>query len=286
MSSDFHTHTCLSPDTGMPVETVLEMAWKRGLSAVAITDHVETYETRFGFHSPCCRSYRTYKKAVQEASASCEAVLRGKLKVLLGVEIGYKIEDDGVIRRFLAAHEFDVVLGSVHESPPVDWWKPEAAELLTQHPEMGVQALEWYFANLESAASTGLFDIIAHVDVYERYFPGMWPDPFTHPTIAPLAAKAVQAIAKHSRMEINLDMLNKRGDFAWSTLRFLEMYREMGGKPPVVGSDAHRPSSVGLNIEEGEKLARKAGFPGVAPWEEVVSVKRTLISTRPSGREN
>lgn len=271
MSSDFHTHTCLSPDSKAPVREVLEMARKRGLSAVAIADHAEIDGESFGFVSPHCRSYETYRREVREAAS--DDALKGKLKVLLGVEVGYRIEYDTPVRAFLEAHDFDLVIGGVHDSPPVDWWDPGAGDLLRRHPEMGVQALVWYFKQVEGAASSGLFDVIAHIDVYERYLPGMWPDPFTHPKLAPLVRKAVWAIAKHSRMEINLEMVNKRGHFAWSALRFLEMYREMGGKPPVVGSDAHRPEWVGLNIKEGERLALRAGFPSVAPWEEVVSRK-------------
>ncbi|MGI6666776.1 MAG: histidinol-phosphatase HisJ family protein [Bacillota bacterium] len=270
MSSDFHTHTHCSPDSSTPVAKVLEVALQRGLHAIAITDHAEIDPTGFGFVSPHCRSYEAYRQAVLEAAAAYE----GRLKILLGVEVGYRMEYDALVRRFLGAHEFDVVIGSIHDSPPVDWWDPRSGELLKRDPEKGVQALVWYFTELLGAARSGMFDIIAHVDVYERYLPGMWPDPFSHPTVAPLARKAVQAIAEHSRMEINLAMLNRDGHFAWSSLRFLEMYREMGGRPPVVGSDAHRPSWVGLNIKEGEELARKAGFRGTAPWEEVVSGKR------------
>jgi histidinol-phosphatase (PHP family) len=266
LSTDFHTHTFCSPDSSTPVTEVLEMACKRGLHGIAITDHAEMGPSEFGFLSPYCRSYEEYKRAVGSVAECYE----DRLRVFLGVEVGYRIEYDAMVREFLGKHEFDVVIGSIHDSPPVDWWDPHAGELLRQDPESGVGALQWYFTQLEAAARTGLFDIIAHIDVYERYVPGMWPDPFSHPRIAPLARRAVEAIAKHSRMEINLAMLNRDGNFAWSALRFLEMYREMGGKPPVTGSDAHRPAWVGLNLKAGEELARKAGFAGVASWEEVV----------------
>ncbi|HHY76830.1 MAG TPA: histidinol-phosphatase HisJ family protein [Firmicutes bacterium] len=272
MNSDFHTHTILSPDSRTPVEEVLKAALDRGLEAVAVTDHAERNPAGFGFFSPYCQSYETYRAAVEHAVARCE--IKGKLTVLLGVEIGYTIEEDALARAFLSGCEFDVILGSVHDSYPIDMFRPESGEMLKRDPDLGVETLVRYFTQLEGAASSGLFDVIGHVDLYERYFPGLWPDPFQHPKIAPLARKAVQAIAQKARMEINLDMVNKRGHFSWSALRFLEMYREMGGKPPVAGSDAHRPEYVGLHIAEAERLARQAGFAGLASWEDVVASRR------------
>ncbi|HHY45172.1 MAG TPA: histidinol-phosphatase HisJ family protein [Firmicutes bacterium] len=272
MNSDFHTHTMLSPDSSMTVQQVAEIALSRGLKAVAITDHAEMADGIFGFQSPHCRSYETYRSTVERAASSDH--LKGKIHVLLGVEVGYTTGDHALASEFLDSYDFDVVLGSVHNSPPVDWWNPEGGELLRTSPEVGVEALVWYFTQLEAAASSGLFDIIGHIDVYERYHPGLWPNPFTHSKIAPLAKKAVRALAVNCRMEINLDMMNKRGHFAWSAGKFLELYREMGGKPPVAGSDSHRPEYVGLHIRKAEELARKAGFPGLAPWEEVVAKRK------------
>lgn len=141
---------------------------------------------------------------------------------------------------------------------------------MRKDPELGVRALRWYFTQVESAASSRLFDIIAHIDIYERYLHGMWPDVFSEPSLVPAVEKAVAAIAEHSRMEINLCMFNQHGKFARSALPFLKMYREMGGRPPAIGSDAHRLSQVGLSIEAGEALAREAGFNQVANWSDVI----------------
>ena len=267
MSSDFHTHTRCSPDSSTAADRVIEAAVKRGLTALAITDHAEIDPAGFGFVSPSCRTYSKYREIVSSAAASFE----GKIKTLMGVEVGYRTEFEEEIREFLGRHEFDIVIGSVHDSPPVDWWDPEARIVLAKRPELGTQALIWYFTELERAASSGMFDVIAHIDIYERYMPGLWPNVLEEPSIAPLAEKAVAAIAKHSRMEINMAMYNRKGEFAWSALPFLRMYKEMGGKEPTVGSDAHTPDWVGLNVEVGESLARKAGFSKVATWEDIMS---------------
>lgn len=271
LKSDFHTHTCCSPDSASPVDQVIGAAVSRGLDAVAITDHVETDSGKVAFASPSCRTYREYQEAISHARLKFD----GRITTLMGVEVSYSRESEPQIREFLRRYDFDMVIGSIHDSPPVNWWDSHAGVTLERQPELGLQALTWYFDQLEGAAASGLFDVIAHVDVYERYFPGKWPNVFEEDSLAPLVENAVKAIAEHSRMEINLAMLNQRGELAWSALPFLRMYREMGGRPPAVGSDAHRLNWVGLRVEEGEVLARKADFNGVATWEDVVNTRKS-----------
>lgn len=265
--SDLHLHTSCSPDSSASPDEMCSAAIRRGMDAIAITDHADFLGDVIRFRGEDCRSYAAYRDIVMRER---ERHLKD-LDVVLGIEVSYRSAGDEEVRSFLGKGRFEFAIGSVHDSPPVNWWDPASARILRDKPDLGRQALEEYYTEIRKAAESGLFSTIGHTDVYERYFPGQWPDIFSDPVLVPVVRSAVQAIAKHSRMEINLTTVHTRGEFAASTLPLLRMYREMGGKPPTVGTDAHSPRWVGADIDAGVKLALAAGFDSVADWREVVS---------------
>jgi len=269
--SDLHVHTHCSPDSSTSPDDVCRAALRRGLDAVAITDHAETWEpgnpdSRIQFHSRCISTPEEYIREVREVKSR----YAGRLSVIVGVEIGYQSTREQEIRALLAEHPFEFALGSIHDSPPVNWWSPTSGALLRNRPDLAREALAFYYTELRKAAESELFDSIGHIDVYERYFPRQWPDIFEDQDFAPIVRAAVEAIARHARMEINLSTLHTLRGFPWSALRLLRMYHEMGGKPPTIGTDSHLPKYVGRDLDKGERLARQAGFEKVADWREVV----------------
>ncbi len=273
--SDLHIHTYCSPDSSAAPDEVCKAALKSGLDAVGISDHAESFEpwnpdSSVRFKGRKCESAGEYVREISRV----RAVYEGKLVVLTGVEIGYQSGRDDEIRDFLGRDPYDYAIGSVHTSPPVSWWDPSSAIALRDSLDLGRKALLHYYTELREAAESRLFDIIGHVDVYERYFPRQWPDVVADPVLAPVVRAAIKSIADHSRMELNLSTLNTLNDFPWSALPLLRMYREMGGKPPSLGSDAHVPQYVGKNLEKGERLARMAGFDGTADWRDIVAERR------------
>ena len=271
MRSDLHVHTFCSPDSSTTPDEVCRMALESGLDAIAITDHVRYWKHgdrggAVGYQGRACATGAEFFRAAQGVKTK----YAGKLVVLAGVEISYESSREGEIRPFLAENPFEFVIGSVHDSPPVNWWDPSSASILRTRPALARKALTYYYTELRKAAESGLFDVIAHIDVYERYFPNQWPDIFEDEQLAPIVAAAVEAIAKHARMEINLTTLQTLGRFPWSALPLLQMYCQMGGKPPTLGSDAHLPGYIGKGLDKGERLAREAGFESTADWREVV----------------
>ncbi len=269
--SDLHLHTFCSPDSSTTPNEVCEMALRRGLDAIAFTDHVRYWEPwrggpGLGYQGRACSSPAEFFKAMEDVKSK----YAGKLVILAGVEISYESRYEGDIRVFLDENPFELAIGSVHDSPPVNWWDPASATLLKTRSDLAREALAFYYTELRKASESGLFDVIGHIDVYERYFPNQWPNVLEDEELAPLVRSAVESIAAHSRMEINLTTLQTLGKFPWSALPLLRMYREAGGKPPTIGSDAHLARYVAKGLEEGERLARQAGFEHTADWREVV----------------
>ncbi|MGE5579330.1 MAG: histidinol-phosphatase HisJ family protein [Bacillota bacterium] len=269
--SDLHVHTYCSPDSSSSPDDVCRAALRRGLHAVGISDHAEFWKPG-DKDSPMCFQGRAYSRADEyfRLITEAKAKYRGKLTLLAGVETGYLSTRENDIRAFLEENPFEYVIGSVHDSPPIHWRDPGSAALLKSRPDLGRQALIFYYTEVRQAAESGLFDIIAHIDIYERYFSGQWPNVFTDEEVAPVARAAVEAVARNARMELNLSTLHTHKAFPWSALQLLRMYREAGGKPPTVGSDSHDPRYIGKGLEKAEWLAKEAGFETTADWREVV----------------
>lgn len=238
---------------------------------MGIADHAEFWEPRnpqspICFRGRACSGNEEYFRLVGAAKER----YKGRLAVLAGVEISYVSSHEEEIRQFLEESRFEYVIGSVHDSPPVDWWDPGSERLLRERPDLAREALKFYYSEIEKAAISRLFDIIAHIDIYERYLPRLWPDILKEEELAPAVRSAVEAVAANARMEVNLSTLRSLRCFPWSAQPLLSMYHELGGRPPTVGSDAHVAADVGKALDKAERLAREAGFGGAADWRDIV----------------
>lgn len=279
--SDLHVHTSCSPDSSASPDDVCRAAISANLDALGITDHAESWEPRnpaspVRFNGRACDSTEGYFRILAEMKAQ----YAGRLEVITGVEIGYFSLREDDIRKFLSGAPFQYAIGSVHESPPVNWWDATSQSVLRDRPDLARQALKTYYTEIRKAAESGLFAIIGHIDVYERYFPAEWPNILEDDELVPVVRSAVQAVAEHSRMEINLTTLHTLKDFPWSALDLLKMYREMGGRPPALGSDSHLPKYVGQDLEKGKRLAMMAGFEETADWREIVRESRSFADEK------
>jgi histidinol-phosphatase (PHP family) len=262
--SDLHMHTCASWDCSAEMRDMCEQAVRLGLEAVAFTEHVElnpdddhTYST-FDYH----KAREIWEKVRDE--------FRGRLVVLFGAEVSYWPHLEAEIRRYVEERPFDLVIGSIHHAPVIDFWKPRNAETVRSDPDRAREALKSYFADTEKLASSGLFDVVGHFGVYERYMPGAWPEIWGDEELETLLTSAVQAIAQNSRLELNAQMLHKPGHLPAPRVEVLKLYREMGGARPVFGSDAHMVAKVGANLHLALEAIREAGFDRFAPWTGVI----------------
>jgi len=89
---DCHSHSIISPDGNDSVETMCEKAIELGLSAYAITDHVESCMDRWLFEKDDDKIPPVYFKDVFEKSM-CEVTKAkekydGKLNLICGIELG------------------------------------------------------------------------------------------------------------------------------------------------------------------------------------------------------
>jgi len=278
---DFHAHCDYSIDAEGTVDQYARAALRAGLSHICFTTHCDLDPARLehdgkvrmggmvvDVNSAWLESYIAETMTARELYAD-----RG-LKVLCGLEIGYVPGIEALIEETTDGHQFDYVLGGIHTLGGIDIVSPrECAQYFGTRSAREVCAE--YFGYLGGAVSSGLFDCIAHIDIYKRCGLELLGDDLKyahHDFIAPVLDEMVR---RDICLEVNSGGLRRGLESPYPSLDILEQAHAAGVGLPTVGSDCHRPEDVGHGIGSCLGLARRAGYGGVAVFERR---KRTTLS--------
>ena len=164
---DYHVHTFRCGHAGGATRDFVERAIARGLSEIAITDHIPLYFLP--------ESERDPKLAMREDQfdgyvAEVDALKRefaGTIAVRLGLEADYAEGHEEELARWLARADWDLVLGSVH------WvaggWI-DAPGCAARFEREGTDFLyDEYYRLLGKAARSGFFDVLTHFDLPKKF---------------------------------------------------------------------------------------------------------------------
>jgi histidinol-phosphatase (PHP family) len=247
---DSHLHTDLSPDSDVPIDVYCALAVERGISEIAITDHVD-----FDPRDPAYdyRDFATRERTVRDAA---ERWAPHGLAVRFGAELTCNRRWEEDVRAHLLVHAYDYTIGSVHDWPESPYRSPDRGRWIATTPLYEVLAP--YFDEVIGAARSGLFDTIGHIDVVKRYLhPHL---PATALAGAPeLFEGALRAVVESgAALEINTSGLRQGVGETYPAPWVVGMYRELGGRRVTVGSDAHRRTQFAFGLEEGYAIAAQA----------------------------
>ncbi|MGI6147589.1 MAG: histidinol-phosphatase HisJ family protein [Bacillota bacterium] len=230
--ADFHVHSSFSLDSMTHMFEMCEAAIARGLTSVCFTEHVEFDPADFGYGF---FDYDRYRAGIQEARARYGHILR----IGMGAEVSFTSKKVDEIRDFLANHEFDFVLGSLHM---IDELFIGGDEYFEGRTEEEVYAPYW--AELAAMASSGLFKRIGHLDYLKQAHPPTW-GPFSFEHWQDHIARALEAIlASGATIEVNTSGIRKGLGEPFPSWEIIELYKALGGVSVTMGSDAHRPWHV------------------------------------------
>ena len=172
--------------------------------------------------------------------------------MLLGLEADYAEGHEAALEEILAAHDWDVVLGSVHWVKG-DWI--DAPGSGARHEREGTEVL-WseYYRLLGKAAATGLFDVLTHFDL---------PKKFGHrmpPSAGMGRGRGGRGRARGGRRDRGLER-GPEEDRRRGVPRAAapQEPRREPAFPIVFSSDAHAPAEVAWGRAEILKAARAAG---------------------------
>ena len=248
MLTDYHVH--LRPDeddtpperffTAANVARYRAAADRAGIAELGISEHIH----RFAEALEIWRHPFWVEQAFDDLDAYCEFLAGADLRV--GIEADYVAGAEERIEAVLADRPFDYVIGSVHfigdEAVDHDRWDIWAAE--GHDPD---RVWSRYFEQLAAAASSGLFDVLAHPDLVKvwgagRPRPDRDPRAYWEPAVAAIAAADVAVEVSTAGLRKPVGEIYPAGGFARLCVE--------AGIPFTLSSDAHLPEHVGWAYDE------------------------------------
>ena len=253
---DSHLHTNLSPDSDVPIDVYAALAAERGIAELAITDHVD-----FDARDPAF-GYATYEDRERVAREAAERWAPRGVLIRFGAELTWNRAWEADLRAHLERHSYDFVIGSVHDWPDSPY---VPSRVRSWAPGLTLaEALGPYLAEVTSAARSGLFDTIGHLDVVRRYLHGTFSAADIYEAVE-LWEPALQGLVDSgTALELNSSGYRHVSGEPYPGPPLLARYRELGGVNVTAGSDAHRDHHFAWGLEAAYRVLAEAGFPSLA----------------------
>ena len=250
---DLHVHTSRCGHATGTVTQYVEAARQRGITTLCFTDHLPMPAPYPSHYTMGADELPAYIADVRAAALASKA--SGGPEVLCGIEADWLPDATAYVAGALEAHAYDLVLGSVHF---LGDWAFDDPDLVARYDLWHVDVLwERYFEEVARAASSGLFDVIAHPDLVKKF--GSRPE--SDPT--GWYEQAAEAMAASGcAVEVNSAGLRKPVGEIYPSLELLSACRRHG-VPATMGSDAHSPGEVGEGLPAARELLERAGYASV-----------------------
>jgi len=253
MHIDCHMHTPLCGHAfGTPLEYA-QSAKSKGFDLITFTCHIPMEWEAFGQAGIRMQNDHLDDYIAMVYDAAEEMKPEG-LEVLCGIEAEVFPDEAHMesMDKILDQYPWDFVLGSLHAHcfSYVSWLRKRKVKT----DEM---IADCYFRHLIDGVQSGRYDSMAHPDVIRTY--GVVNDfiPEDHEEVIRefLGALVEQDIC----MEVNTSGLNKGAFQVHPDPLILDWAAELGVKL-TMGSDSHRPDSIGQHFDWIQPLLYKKGF--------------------------
>ena len=266
--TDYHVH--LRPDdpgtdasayfTERNVARYVERANEYGIGELGFSEHVyrfrealEVWRHPFWVEQAVDRldDYVEFLLAMQDAG----------YPVKVGLELDYLPGREEELAALVDDRPFDYVIGSVHfiadraiDHEGYDAWRESAPD----------QVWREYFVAVGQAGASGIFDILAHLDLVKIWGAGRPAPPEAYRTYYDLAIERIRA--SEVAVEVSTAGLRKPVGQMYPSPELLRMCLE-AGKPIVLSSDAHVPDDVGFAYDRAVETLREAGVGELAVFD-------------------
>lgn len=260
---DCHTHTQYSMDSEADIIAMIEKARDLNLAAYAITDHCECncWYPKEHYEDTELFDYFNYKDDF-EASISAVTELKERYKgfnLLCGTELGQPVAALDIAEKCISDPRLDFVIGSIHQiTNEQDFYYINYYRMTTDEIN---KLLENYFTEVYELCKWGKFDVLGHLTYCLRYMKIRNNITPNMKLFDEIIAESLRTLAdKGKGIEINTSGIRQGFGTTFPSLKYIKLFRELGGKIISVGSDAHKVRDLGANIVDGIELAKAAGF--------------------------
>ena len=244
---DQHVHSYYSFDSKQPIEEYLDKAIELGLEYFVLTDHCDLNYLDKGKDI-----FFDIKKQHQELDELQKKY--PNIKILKGIEIGYKPSELDRINQIIKDNDFDIINLSLHESDKIDYYFKE--EFL----KLGVKkTLNIYFKRqLEAVKDFDDFDVFCHID-YGFKTAYQADNSIKLNEFEDVVSEILKELIKKGKtLEINTKVQKELP--IEHTQYLLNLYKKLGGKYITISSDAHNLKRFYEGIDEYQSLIKQAGF--------------------------
>jgi histidinol-phosphatase (PHP family) len=253
---DYHMHTPLCKHAQGPMEAYVERGIELGLREIGFADH----NPLPGGRSSNVRMEEAEIDYYVERVTELRFRYRGKIDVMLGLEMDYLEGLEDYLGQQLARYPWDYVIGSIHfldsDCRQSSWPKNYGGDAQKLYAR--------YFELMRRMIRSGLCDIVAHFDVPKRS--GCLPG-------EPEAQDITQTLEEIKQAGICLE-INTSGyrhpelpePQPYPSLPVVEQALSLG-IPLTVNSDAHAPDQVGGKFPEIAAFLKRKHCRQLAKFE-------------------
>lgn len=255
--TDYHMHSKYSFDCDTEIKDLCEKAMERGLKEIAITDHMDIFTDKpYEYILDCHDLYEELWRVKEE--------YMGRLKVIVGAELGQPQANPSEGERFLSDYPLDFIIGSVHnmendiDAYDLDYRKSDYHEVMSRY-------VDWLITMAENFD----FDVMGHITYPSRYIYMQINERVDFREYYDKYRHLFEILISSGRgIELNMSGIARGLDETMPSMDLLKMYHDMGGEIVTVGSDAHVAEHVGLVSAEGYKILKEAGFRYISTFED------------------
>jgi histidinol-phosphatase (PHP family) len=249
-------HSKYSCDSKEDIDRICKFAISKGLTGIAITDHVAIWRYGDNFDESDLVSCKNDIIKLREK-------YKGKLKILFGMEISEHHYNPSFVDKAFNVGDYDVVLCSLQDDVYIptqnlklhynenDFTKYSSEEIL--------QIVKRYYEMLKEASKKYDYDILAHLTYPLRYICVRDKIDFNYNLIKEDIVEILKIIIDRNKA-LELNTSNSQDGFFMPNESILKLYKEMGGELITLGTDAHVAEKVDNGLKLGKELLKKCGF--------------------------
>lgn len=248
---DQHVHSEFSFDSNQSIEEYINLAISKKLDFFILTDHYDLNYLDSGRNL-------TFDIKKQDEFLTHLQNKYPDIKILRGIEIGYKPNELIKINNVLKDNKFDLVNLSLHESYGIDYYYPDA------FLEKGIdQTLKLYFKSiLDAVEHFDNFDVLSHIDygfksvylVDKTQSISKYEDELTK--IFKVLIKKDKALEINTKVQEVLPIEH--------TKYLLKLYKSVGGVNLTLSSDAHEKQRFCSSFEKYINIIKECRFKNLS----------------------
>jgi len=269
--SDFHVHPDYSIDAAGTIRQYCDRALEIGLRNICFTSHYDSNPRRVeadGYWRHKGRRVRfddeLVGRYIDEIDRAQRYYAQFGLRVFRGLEIDYFPGVEGEAQRVRDKYGLDFVIGSVHCLDDIAISDKREAPGYFLKKTLS-RMVDDYFGLLRQAAETPAFDCLGHLDYYVRYGHLYYGDDIYKIELDHFDGIFDTLKKNGGGLEVNTSLFRFGIRKFHPAQEIIERAVAAGVSIISVGSDAHRPQTLGAGVIEAYDLLTALGVRPIFP---------------------